>query len=88
MWLASPSFGAIEDFIADLKVRRGKDGYGVAQKTISAYKRRLGLLSELCPGVYLDEVDSHFLKKGFLPFLRDHEHDDSNIGKRRSLTSN
>jgi integrase len=32
-------------------------------------------LTEQCPGVYLDEVDSHFLKKGFLPFLRDHEHD-------------
>jgi hypothetical protein len=25
---------AIEDFIADLKVRRDKDGYGVAQRTI------------------------------------------------------
>jgi integrase len=66
---------AIEDFIADLNLRRGKDGYGVAQRTISAYKRRLSLLTEYCPGVYLDEVDSYFLRRGFLPFLRDHTHD-------------
>jgi integrase len=66
---------AVEEYFAELRLREGKDGYGIAKKTIQAYKRRLGLLTQYRQSACLDDIDYVFLKKGFLPFLRDH-HDD------------
>ena len=48
---------AVEEYFADLRLREGKDGYGVAKKTIQAYNRRLGLLTEYRPSACLDDID-------------------------------
>lgn len=65
---------AIKDYLDDCRDRQGKSGYGLAKTTVEAYRHRLGYLTQFEPKVYLDEVDTAFIKR-FRKFLLNHPDD-------------
>jgi len=65
---------AIEEYLADCRDRQGKSGYGLAPKTVKAYRYRLEFLTSFRPDAYLDEIDTGLIR-AFRRHLREHPDD-------------
>jgi len=62
---------AVEEFLGDCKDRVGRSGYGMAKKSVAAYKYRLGFLIAFDGLTRLDEIDIDYVKR-FRKYLREH----------------
>lgn len=65
---------AVEEYIDDCLDRQGKSGYGLAGRTVEAYRYRLQFFVDFGPEAYLDEVDKLYIKR-FRKSLRNHPDD-------------